>query len=280
MRIISSPNQIQKTCLALKRRGKTIAIVPTMGFLHEGHLALVRKAREVSDIVVMTIFVNPTQFGPKEAFSKYPRDTKGDLAKARRAGVDFVFLPNVRSIYPADYETYVEVTRATRGLCGKSRPVHFRGVTTIVCKLFNIVQPDFAIFGLKDFQQCAVIKRMVKDLNLPIQVIGVPTVREKDGLAMSSRNVYLNPSERKAALVLSLSLRQIASEVQKGTRNLAALKRQLVTLIRRELLTRIDYVEVMDSETMQPLKKYRPRKTLFAVAVFIGKTRLIDNRVV
>ncbi len=251
-----------------------------MGFLHEGHLALVRKAREVSDIVVMTIFVNPTQFGPKEAFSKYPRDTKGDLAKARRAGVDFVFLPNVRSIYPADYETYVEVTRATRGLCGKSRPVHFRGVTTIVCKLFNIVQPDFAIFGLKDFQQCAVIKRMVKDLNLPIQVIGVPTVREKDGLAMSSRNVYLNPSERKAALVLSLSLRQIASEVQKGTRNLAALKRQLVTLIRRELLTRIDYVEVMDSETMQPLKKYRPRKTLFAVAVFIGKTRLIDNRVV
>lgn len=248
-----------------------------MGYLHEGHLTLVRKAKRLADVVIMTIFVNPTQFGPKEDFKKYPRDTKGDLAKARSAGADFVFLPKAGSIYSSDYETYVEVTRATRELCGKSRPVHFRGVTMIVCKLFNLIQPDFAIFGLKDFQQCAVIKRMVKDLNLPVQVIGIPTVREKDGLAMSSRNVYLNPLERKAALVLSRSLSQIASEVKKGKRNLASLKRQLITLIRHEPLARIDYVEVMDAETIQPLKKYRPRKTLLAVAVFFEKTRLIDN---
>lgn len=251
-----------------------------MGFLHEGHLTLVRKAREVANVVVMTIFINPTQFGPKEDFLKYPRDTKGDLVKARKAGADFVFLPKVSSLYPSDYETYVEVTRATRQLCGKSRPTHFSGVTTIVCKLFNIVQPDIAVFGLKDFQQCAVIKRMARDLNLPIQIIGVPTVREKDGLAMSSRNVYLSPSERKAALVLSQSLNQIGREVKKGKRNLPALKRHLKDLIRREPLARIDYVEVMDAETIQPLKKYRPHKTLFALAVFFGKTRLIDNRVV
>ncbi|MBI2340346.1 MAG: pantoate--beta-alanine ligase, partial [Deltaproteobacteria bacterium] len=177
MQIVTSPNQIQKICLSLKRRGKTIAVVPTMGCLHEGHVTLLKEARRRADVLVLTIFVNPTQFGPKEDFKRYPRDPHGDLKKARQAGVDYVFMPRMNSIYPEGYETYVEVTKAARELCGRSRPGHFKGVTTIVAKLFNLIQPDIAFFGKKDFQQFAVLKRMVKDLNMPIKMVGVETVR-------------------------------------------------------------------------------------------------------
>ncbi|MBI4412666.1 MAG: pantoate--beta-alanine ligase [Deltaproteobacteria bacterium] len=280
MKVIISPNQIQKSCTSLKRRGKTIAVVPTMGYLHEGHVTLLKKARRSADILVLTIFVNPTQFGPKEDFKRYPRDPRGDLAKARRAGVDYVFMPRMEAMYPEGFETYVEVTRATQELCGRSRPDHFRGVTTIVAKLFNLIQPDIAFFGKKDFQQFAVLKRMVKDLNMPIQMVGVDTVREKDGLAMSSRNVYLSPVERKAALCLFRGLKKTREAVRKGEKNLGRLLSLLKNEIRREKSARIDYVTCVSAESIQPINKYQKGETLFAVAVFIGKTRLIDNVVV
>ena len=280
MRVISSPNQIQKICLSLKRRGKTIAVVPTMGYLHEGHVTLLKKARPKADVLVLTIFVNSTQFGPKEDFKRYPHDPHGDLKKARQAGVDYVFMPKGLSLYPANYETYVEVTRASQELCGRSRPGHFRGVATIVAKLFHIIQPDIAFFGKKDFQQFAVLKRMVDDLNMPIKMVGVETVREKDGLAMSSRNVYLSPVERKAALCLSRGLKKVREAVRVGQKDIKKLLCLIHSEIKREKLVRIDYVKGMDADSIRPLKKYRRGKTLFAVAVFIGKTRLIDNVVV
>ncbi len=279
MRTLFSPVQLQKICLQLKRRGKNIGVVPTMGYLHDGHVALMKKAKAQCDVVVLTIFVNPTQFGPKEDLSRYPRDLKGDLAKAKKAGVDFVFTPQVKNLYPENYQTYVQVEEATRELCGASRPTHFRGVTTIVAKLFNVIQPDKAFFGLKDYQQYAVICRMVQDLNFPIKIVGVPTVREKDGLAMSSRNVYLNSEERQAALCLSQSLQAAALAVKKGKKGLDDLQNIIVQTLKAQPLARIDYVKAVHCETMVPLKNYIPKKTLFALAVFIGTTRLIDNRV-
>lgn len=280
MKVISDPKKIQAICLKLKKKGKSIAFVPTMGYLHAGHMKLMYEAKKKADISVLSIFVNPTQFAPNEDLAKYPRDKKGDLAKAKACGVDFVFMPTPFNLYPENYETYVEVINATRQLCGASRPTHFRGVTTIVAKLFNIVQPDVALFGKKDFQQYAVIKKMVSDLNMPTKIIGVPTIREKDGLAMSSRNVYLSSDERKAALCLSRGLNKIKENVKAGITSIDQLLKIISAEINSESLARIDYVACMDAETIQPLKNYEKQKTLFAVAVFIGKTRLIDNIVV
>lgn len=280
MQVISSPKQLQTICQRIKRRGEVIAVVPTMGALHEGHLTLLRAAKKKADKLIMTLFVNPTQFGPREDLKCYPKDLKGDLTKARRTGVDIVFAPRISSIYPQGYETFVEVTKATQKLCGRGRPTHFRGVITIVLKLFNLITPDYAYFGLKDFQQFAVLCRMVKDLDLPVKMVGVPTVREKDGLAMSSRNAYLNAKQRIAATCLSRGLFKVKKEVKQGKRNIGRLLKLIKIEIRKESLIRIDYVDCMDAETIQPIKKYHRGKTLFAIAVFIGKTRLIDNIVV
>lgn len=266
MRVICSPHQMQKISQRAKRSGKSIGVVPTMGFLHVGHETLLRRARARCDILILTIFVNPTQFGPKEDLKRYPRDEKGDLKKARRCKVDFVFMPKSADMYPEGYETYVEVTKASQELCGRSRPGHFRGVATVVAKLFNIVQPNIAFFGLKDFQQFTVLKKMVADLNFPIRMVGVPTVREKDGLALSSRNVYLSPEERRAALCIPRGLRKVKRAVSRGEKKIPTLLKILKDEIGREKLVKIDYIH--------------GDKTLFAIAVFIGKTRLIDNIVV
>jgi len=280
VKVISSPQQMQKICLGLRAKNKKIAVVPTMGFLHEGHLTLLKKARRKADTLILTLFVNPTQFGPKEDLNRYPQDKKGDLAKARLCGVDYVFMPKPASMYPEGYETYVDVVLATKNLCGASRPGHFKGVTTIVAKLFQITQPSVAFFGLKDFQQFAVIKKMVQDLNMPVQMIGVPTVREKDGLALSSRNVYLNPEERRAALCLSQGIAWLKNEVKKTPKSLKMIRQKLVAEIKQQPLAKIDYLEFVDAVTLQPLATYKKKQTLLAMAVFIGKTRLIDNVVV
>lgn len=280
MLIIASPQKMQILCLGLKREGKTIAIVPTMGFLHEGHLRLIDRARQAADVVVLTIFVNPMQFGPKEDFKKYPRSIRDDLKKARERDVDYIFMPQTSAMYPEGYQTFVEVTQASQHLCGVSRLGHFRGVATVVLKLFHIVMPDVAVFGKKDFQQLAVIRAMVKDLNLPVRVIGQPIVREADGLAMSSRNVYLDDEQRAAALCLSRGLKNVKALVNKGEASIPQLLNALRREIRKEKIARIDYAACMNAATIQPISHYLPHRTLFAVAVFIGRTRLIDNVVV
>lgn len=280
MKIVKQPRLIQQICLQFRKKNKTIGVVPTMGFLHEGHLTLLKKCRAKCDILILTLFINPTQFGPKEDLSRYPTDIPGDLSKARVCGVDYVFMPKARDMYPADYQTFVEVGEMTQTLCGASRPGHFKGVTTIVAKLFHLTQPDMACFGLKDFQQFAVLKKMVKDLNMPIKMVGVPTVRESDGLAKSSRNSYLNSGERVAALCLSKAIQQLKDEIKKGETDLKKLEETLKINILKEPLAQMDYVTFVDSETLKPLQTYKKGKTLFALAVFIGKTRLIDNVVV
>ena len=271
---------MQKISRRYRIAGKMIGIVPTMGFLHQGHEALLRRARSRCDILILTIFVNPTQFGPREDLKRYPRAEKGDLQCARRNHVDFVFMPRAKDIYPPGYETVVEATRASRELCGMSRPDHFRGVATVVAKLFNITLPDIAFFGLKDFQQFAVLKKVAADLNFPIQLVGIPTVRESDGLAMSSRNVYLSPVERKAALCIPRGLKKVKQAALRGEKRIPSLLKILKNEIGREKLARIDYIRCMDAENIQPVQKYQAGITLFAVAVFVGKTRLIDNIVV
>ncbi len=279
MKVVTSPGALQKIIQAHRRRGHTIGVVPTMGFLHDGHLSLLKKARASCDVVVLTLFVNPTQFGPKEDLSRYPRDKKGDLAKARSVKTDYVFCPTVAQMYPKDEQTRVVVSGTTQTLCGASRPGHFEGVTTVVAKLFNITLPDKAFFGLKDYQQFATIRQMVRDLNFPIDVVGVPTVRETDGLAMSSRNAYLNGSEREAALCLSRGLKKVKVGVKEG-KNVGALLKILEKEIKLQSLARIDYVSCVNATTLLPTRTYLRGNTLFALAVFIGKTRLIDNLVV
>jgi pantoate--beta-alanine ligase len=256
-----------------------IGLVPTMGALHEGHLSLVRHARTDDDVVVVSIFVNPTQFGPSEDFARYPRDTDRDLALLRELGTDVVFMPPVEEIYPRGFDTHVEVEKLTQRLEGVSRPGHLRGVATVVTKLFNIVQPHRAYFGQKDAQQLAVIRRLARDLDLTVEVVGLPTVREPDGLAMSSRNAYLSPEERKAALVVYRSL-QAAQELWRAGVRDASLIRQRVgeTLAAPATggLARVDYISVADGETLEELETL-DRPALVSLAVHIGKTRLIDN---
>ncbi len=257
----------------------TVGFVPTMGYLHEGHLSLVRRARAECDRVVVSIFVNPTQFGPNEDLARYPRDLKRDLTLLEKEEVDLVWTPTEDEMYPPGYATWVEVEGLTRPLEGAARPGHFRGVTTIVTKLFNAVQPHKAYFGQKDAQQALVIRRMTRDLNFPIEIVICPTVREADGLAMSSRNVYLNPQERQAATVLFRALTAAQEAYQRGERNADALRALMTQVITSEPLARLQYVSIADYDTLEELQTVTG-KVLFSMAVFIGQTRLIDNIVV
>jgi len=276
--LITKVKDMQARSEALRQAGKRIGFVPTMGYFHEGHLALMRKARKLSDVVVVSIFVNPTQFGPGEDYERYPRNLERDFKLAEAEGVDLLFAPSEEEMYPVGYQTYVEVSDLSRPLCGASRPGHFRGVATVVLKLFNIVKPHLAVFGEKDYQQLQVIKRMVRDLNLEVEIVPHPIVREPDGLAMSSRNVYLSPEERKSALCLYQALELARRRVPEGQRDVPALKAELEEFISSHPHTRIDYVEFRDPETLEE-KGMVDGPTLLALAVFVGKARLIDNTI-
>ncbi len=277
MRIFNSPEDMQKFSISKKLNGKKISFVPTMGYLHEGHLSLMREGKKYGDILVVSIFVNPTQFGPNEDLNRYPRDFEGDLKKCESVGVDAIFYPTNENMYNKDFQTYVEVKKVTQNLCGLSRPIHFRGVATVVAKLFNIVQPDYAFFGEKDFQQLVVIKQMVKDLNFPIEIIGCPIVREHDGLAMSSRNAYLNDEERKQALCLYKSILKVKELFNNGIKNSKKLIDEAVKIIKSHPLAEIDYVKIVDINTVEDIEGEINKDALYALAVKIGKTRLIDN---
>ena len=269
---------MQSIGLNLLKTGKEVGFVPTMGYLHEGHLSLIRRARSENDVVVVSIFVNPTQFGPNEDFDRYPRDLRRDEELCKREGVDFIFYPSVEEMYPEGFSTFVEVEKLTENLCGKSRPGHFRGVATVVTKLLNIVHPTRAYFGEKDFQQLQVIKRLVRDLNIPVEIVGCPIVREEDGLAMSSRNVYLNKEERKSALSLYQGLRLAKELFERGERNPSVIRKKVEEFILSHPKTKIDYVEIVSPEDLKPVKEVKEGDVI-ALAVFVGKTRLIDNYV-
>ncbi|NLD47294.1 MAG: pantoate--beta-alanine ligase [Clostridiaceae bacterium] len=279
MKIIKTIQEIREEIKKHRGQGKTVGFVPTMGYLHEGHLSLVNASKKQNDITVMSIFVNPVQFGPNEDFEKYPRDTQSDLKKAETAGVDFVFLPSVSEMYPEGYKTYVSVEGITEVLCGKSRPGHFKGVTTIVTKLFNIVKPTRAYFGQKDAQQVAVIMKMVRDLDMDIEIVSCPIIRESDGLAMSSRNVYLKPEERKAAVILSRALFEAVDLIKNGCRNRDEVIEYLRKRINKEELAQIDYAEAVNAITLEDSALLEGR-VLVALAVRFGNTRLIDNVIV
>ncbi|MBO2531543.1 pantoate--beta-alanine ligase [Planifilum fulgidum] len=261
-------------------RDRRIGLVPTMGYLHEGHVSLIRKAREECDVVVLSVFVNPLQFGPGEDYERYPRDLERDAKIAEQAGVDFLFAPSVEEMYPQTPLTKVTVSRLTDRLCGASRPGHFDGVATVVTKLFHIVEPDRAYFGMKDAQQVAVVEQMVRDLHFPVTVVPCPTVREKDGLAVSSRNVYLSEEERKQATVLSAGLREVAEKVKRGEMTRAS---QAIEYLKRRIsskpLARIDYVDVLAYPELTPVEELKGRRVIVAVAVRFGSTRLIDNTI-
>jgi pantoate--beta-alanine ligase len=261
---------------AARRRGASVGLVPTMGALHEGHASLLCAARQETGFVVATIFVNPTQFGPHEDFGRYPRTFDADLEVCAAAGVDLVFAPEAATIYPPDFCTYVEVHGLQDGLCGASRPGHFRGVATVVLKLFNIVQPDRAYFGQKDAQQARIIAQLVRDLDVPVQVRICPIVREADGLALSSRNRYLDPEQRRHALVLSQALTEARSRIEAGERDAAVIRQHLVERIAATPGAVMDYAAVVDARSLQPLQRLRG-EILLAVAVKFGGTRLIDN---
>jgi pantoate--beta-alanine ligase len=277
--IIRDPAAMRARVEDLRRDGLRIAVVPTMGFLHEGHLSLLRAARARADVVILTIFVNPTQFGPNEDLSRYPRDEDGDLAKARPCGVDLAFCPDAAAMYPPGAQTFVEVRELSGPLCGEKRPGHFAGVATIVTKLFNLTRPHVAFFGQKDYQQLAVIRRMVRDLDMGIEIAGMPIVREPDGLAMSSRNAYLSPAQRRHALALSAGLAAADAAFRAGERDAATL-----TAAARAPLEahagdiRVDYVELRDAAELTALTRV-DRDAVLAIAAFVGNTRLIDNRI-
>ena len=276
MRIVESIKDVRATVKEWKAKGLKVGFVPTMGYLHEGHESLIRKASEENDRVVVSIFVNPIQFGPKEDLSTYPRDLERDSKVCESAGADIIFHPENEEMYFKDFSTFVDMNGLTDGLCGKSRPTHFRGVCTVVTKLFNIVAPDRAYFGEKDAQQLAVIKRMVRDLNIDIEIIGCPIVREKDGLAKSSRNTYLSVEERNDATILNKSLTLAKEKIQAGERDSEVIIKLIQEVINSEKLARIDYIEVVDSLSMEKVERIE-KSVLVAIAVFIGKTRLIDN---
>jgi pantoate--beta-alanine ligase len=276
LEVIRGAAAMQAWALQARRRGVRIGFVPTMGALHEGHLSLVRLARAESDIVVLSIFVNPLQFGPAEDLARYPRDFERDEALCRGAGVDVIFYPDPAEMYAPDHSAYVEETRLSLGLCGTARPGHFRGVTTVVAKLFNLVQSDVAVFGQKDAQQARVIARMVRDLSMPVRVVVGPIVREPDGLAMSSRNRYLGPAERRDALCLRRALDLAERLHREGQRDAHALRDALVAEIGKTPAASIDYVEIVDGDTLAPVREVAGG-TLVALAVRIGATRLIDN---
>lgn len=276
MRVVERINDVRSTVKEWKSQGLKVGFVPTMGYLHEGHESLIKKASEENDKVVVSIFVNPIQFGPKEDLASYPRDLKRDSEICERAGANLIFHPENEEMYFNDFSTFVDMNGLTNGLCGKSRPIHFRGVCTVVSKLFNIVAPDRAYFGEKDAQQLAIIKRMVRDLNIDIEIIGCPIIREKDGLAKSSRNTYLSVEERNAAIILNKSLTLAKEKIQDGERNSGAIIKLIEETINSEKLARVDYIEVVDSLSMKKVERIE-KSVLVAIAVFIGKTRLIDN---
>ncbi|MCX7749757.1 MAG: pantoate--beta-alanine ligase [Clostridia bacterium] len=276
MRVIECIKDLKAVVRTQKRQNRSVGFVPTMGYLHEGHLSLVKMSVRDNDMTIMSIFVNPTQFGANEDFDKYPRDMDRDMKLAEMAGVDIIFAPTVKEMYPDGYKTYVEVEDITKVLCGKSRPGHFRGVTTVVAKLFNIVEPEKAYFGQKDAQQITVIKKMVKDLHMNLEVITCPIIREEDGLAMSSRNVYLSNEERKAAVILSKSLFEAEKIVLDGEKRKSKVMEHLVKRIHSEPLAKIDYIEIVDSDDLKEVEVLE-KNTLIAVAVKFGNTRLIDN---
>jgi pantoate--beta-alanine ligase len=276
--IFRDPRAMRAKAEDLRRDGRRIAVVPTMGALHDGHLALLRAARGKADVVILTIFVNPTQFGPSEDFARYPRDEAGDIAKARGAGIDLAFCPDAAAMYPPGSQTFVEVRELQKPLCGASRPGHFAGVATVVAKLFHITQPHLAVFGEKDYQQLAIIRRMVRDLDFAIEIAGVPIVREADGVALSSRNAYLSADQRRAARSLSTGLAAAEAAFAAGERRAAALVAAASAPITAEPTARIDYVELRDADELTPLERVE-RPAVLAMAVFLGTTRLIDNRV-
>lgn len=275
MKIVSTIEEVRAQVREWKKEGKTVGFVPTMGYLHEGHASLMDAAGE-NDKVVVSIFVNPMQFGPNEDLASYPRDLEHDAKVCEAHGVDLIFHPTPEEMYRDNFYSYVDMDVLTKELCGLSRPVHFRGVCTVVAKLFNIVTPDKAYFGQKDAQQLAVIKRMVKDLNMPLTIVGCPIIREEDGLARSSRNTYLSPEERKAALVLSRSIFLGKKMVEQGEKDCRKIKEAMTAEIEKEPLAKIDYVKIVDLSTMQQVETTE-HGVLAAIAVYIGKTRLIDN---
>ncbi|HET7754151.1 MAG TPA: pantoate--beta-alanine ligase [Anaeromyxobacteraceae bacterium] len=286
--LVRDPRDWQRRCLEARERGAAIALVPTMGFLHDGHVSLMREARARADalaaarpagggeaLAVASIFVNPSQFGPTEDLARYPRDLEGDLAKCAAAGIDAVLAPDAAAVYGARHQTWVDVTGVSQGLCGGSRPGHFRGVATVVAKLFNLTRPHVALFGEKDFQQLAVIRAMARDLDMAVDVVGMPIVREPDGVAMSSRNAYLSPDDRRRAVALSRALVDARDRVTSGERDAAA----LIAAAKETLAAagaRVDYVEIVDPETLAPVQRAAPGSRML-VAAHVGATRLIDN---
>jgi pantoate--beta-alanine ligase len=311
MEIIKSPTKLTTTIKRLKGKGKKIGFVPTMGSLHNGHISLIKKTRKENDIVVLSIFVNPTQFGPKEDYKKYPRNLSRDSAIAKKAGVDIIFAPEVKDMYPVrsphqrrgsrpwqftsngvnpttrlrqgfggqGFSTYIVEEELSKNLEGAIRPGHFKGVTTVVLKLFNIVQPDISYFGQKDWQQAVIITKMVKDLNLDTKIKVLPTIREKDGLAMSSRNAYLNKTERKTATILYRSLIEAKKLIANGSTDAGKVKKKLQAFMKKEKLVKIDYIEIRDPETLAPITKIT-NKVVILLAVRIGEVRLIDNMII
>jgi pantoate--beta-alanine ligase len=276
MKTIKKPKDILLFSKKMHLAGKTIGLVPTMGCLHEGHLSLVREAKKRSGIVIVSIFVNPTQFGPNEDYNHYPKTLKKDKALLNKLNIDLLFTPSVKDMYPEGFSSFIKVEGVSGKLCGHSRPGHFRGVTTIVAKLFNIVSPDYAFFGEKDYQQQLIIKKMVKDLNLPVKIISQPTIRESDGTAKSSRNKYLSAKQREAAPVLYQSLllgKELAKKKEKNVRKILA---KLRAFINKERLVKLDYLSIVDPKTLQELKTVK-NSGLIILAAYLGKTRLIDN---
>ncbi len=276
MQVIKTVSDMSAESVRLHREGKRIAFVPTMGNLHEGHLSLMRMARPLADVLAVSIFVNPLQFEPGSDFDAYPRTFQEDLKKCEPVGVDLVFAPMESDLYPEGFQTTVEVAEISKGLCGDFRPGHFKGVATVVLKLFNIVKPDVAVFGEKDYQQLCVIRRMVKDLNLDVQIVGHPTVREPDGLAMSSRNQYLSPDERKRATLLYKFLKEARNLFDRGERRAQRLIATVQNGLARDPHISVEYVSIRDRDTLKPLDTL-DRPAVMALAVHIGKTRLIDN---
>ncbi|HEX9829227.1 MAG TPA: pantoate--beta-alanine ligase [Bacteroidota bacterium] len=280
MHIITAVREMQETAEQLRREGKRVGVVPTMGYLHAGHTSLIAKARELSDVVITTIFVNPTQFGPGEDFERYPRDFERDRSLAEKAGSEIIFHPDVKEMYPEGFATYVEVEHGSTILEGKFRPTHFRGVTTVVLKLLNITKPHVAVFGQKDAQQAFLIQKMVGELNVDVSIVVAPIVREPDGLALSSRNVYLTPSERERALQLFRSLKFAEERIRNGERSVAALRTEMERMIQSAQPSQIDYIAFVRPDQFQEIEHLQPPSVLAALAVRFGKTRLIDNSII
>ena len=276
MQIVSTVEEVRKQVKKWREEGLSVGLVPTMGYLHEGHKSLIDKAVEQNDRVVVSVFVNPIQFGPNEDLATYPRDLERDAALCENAGANLIFHPEPENMYESDFCSFIDMDGLTKGLCGKTRPTHFRGVCTVVGKLFNIVEPDRAYFGQKDAQQLAVIRRMVRDLNFNLEVIGCPIIREDDGLAKSSRNTYLSKDERKAALILSKAVKLGEDMAKAGEKDTDKIVSEMIKFIETEPMAKIDYVQAVDAVSVKPVKEMTAQ-VLVAMAVYIGKTRLIDN---